>query len=159
MFATILTIELPVDVSVKTAFEGFESTNIIDNDNYQQMYTFLKASVESNIVLNLVEESASDPVNQIFIFEEKFVSNTLEAAQQFQNSTEFQKFFVQAFRTHGATVSVTTESDATLNNGFDPSDRYGATNSYELVNVDTPYIMWEVEFPYPGWQQKINKLQ
>jgi hypothetical protein len=150
MFATNLIIELPVDTSVTTIPEGIDCTMIIDNDNYQQMYAFLKASVESNIILNVVEESAIDPVNQIFILEEKFVSNTLEAAQQFQNSTEFQEFFVQAFRTRGATVSITTESDVTLNNGFDPTDGYSITNSYELVDVDNPYIMWDTEFPYSG---------
>lgn len=150
MFATNLIIELPVDTSITTIPEGIDCTMIIDNDNYQQMYAFLKASVESNIILNVVEESAIDPVNQIFILEEKFVSNTLEAAQQFQNSTEFQEFFVQAFRTRGATVSITTESDVTLNNGFDPTDGYSITNSYELVDVDNPYIMWDTEFPYSG---------
>ena len=150
MFATNLIIELPVDTSITTALQGLDLSMVIDNEKYQQMYAFLKASVESNIILNTVEESAIDPTNQLFVWEEKFFSNTLEAAQQFQNSSDFQEVFVQLFQSHGATVSVTTENDATLSNGFDPRDGYSVTNSYGLVDVDNPYIMWDTEFPYSG---------
>jgi hypothetical protein len=151
MFATNLIIELPVDASITTTLQGLDLSMVIDNEKYQQMYAFLKASVESNIILNVVEESAIDPANQRFVWEEKFFSNTLEAAQQFQNSSDFQEVFVQLFQSHGATVSVTTDlENATLSNGFDTRDGYSVTDSYELVDVNNPYIMWDTEFPYSG---------
>jgi hypothetical protein len=148
MFATNLVIELPVGPTVNTHQKGFEQINLLYNEKYQQMYNFFTASVESNLILNLVEESGADPANQIFIFEEKFFSNTLEDAQQFQNSSGFQELLVQLLQSHNATVTLTTENNATLNDGLDPNDGYADTYSVELVSIDIPYVMWVTQFPY-----------
>ena len=148
MFATSLKIELPVGPTVDTSSGGFAQANLLVNEKYQQMYNFLKTFVESNLILNLVEESSIDPTNQIFSFKEKFFSNSLEHAQQFQNSSDFQEVFVQLFQSHNATVTVTTENDATLDHNFDST--YSDIFKQELISVDIPYFMWDIQFPYSG---------
>ena len=144
MFATKLVIEMPIDPSVVHNNDYMHFINVITDKVHQQMYAFLKASVESSVVLNVVEESLDNTLDEIFILEERFLSDTLESAQQFQNSTDFQQVFVQSFQSHGATVSVTTENDVTLDSG----DRYATM--YELVNISVPNLMWETQFPYSG---------
>jgi hypothetical protein len=144
MFATKLVIEMPIDTSVVHNNDFMHFINVITDEAHQQMYAFLKASVESSVVLNVVEESLDNTLDESFILEERFLSDTLESAQQFQNSTDFQQVFVQLFQSHGATVSVTTENDVTLDSG----DRYATM--YELVNISVPNLMWETQFPYSG---------
>ena len=143
MFATKLVWEQPIDGSVLHD-DNYTYFNIIADKKYQQIYTFLKASVESAMIINVVEESLDTTSSEIFILEERFLSATLESAQQFQNSTDFQQVFVQLFQSHGATVSVTTENDVTLD-----SDNSHA-NLYELVSVSVPNLMWERQFPVNG---------
>ena len=144
MFATKLVIEMPIDSAVMFNNDYMHFINVITDEQHQQMYAFLKASVESNIVSNMVEESLDNTLDEIYILEERFLSDTLESAQQFQNSTDFQQVFVQLFQSHGATVSVTTENDVTLDSG----NRYSTI--YELVNISVPNLMWETQFPYSG---------
>ena len=145
MFATNLAIELPIDASVIHNDDYIRYCNAIIDEKYQQMYTFLKASVESAIILNVVEERSDNASNGILILQGRFLSDTLESAQQFQNSTDFQQVFVQLFQSHGATVSVTTENDVTLD-----SDNSYANHLYELVSVSVPNFMWERQFPVNG---------
>jgi len=141
MFATKLVIEMPIDSSVEYNNNYMHFINVITDEIHQQMYAFFKASVESSVVLNVVEESLDDTLDEIFILEERFLSDTLESAQQFQNSPDFQQTFVQLFQSHGATVSVITENDVTL-------DSDGYATMYELVNMSVPNLMWETQFPY-----------
>ena len=142
MFATNLTIELPIDASITNAIEAIYHATTIGNEKYQQIYDFIKASVESAIILNIVEESIDDSFDDIFILKERFLSDTLESTQQFQNSSDFQELFVQLFQSHGATVFISTENYVTLD-----SEHNNAT-MYELVNISVPNLMWETQFPY-----------
>ena len=142
MFATNLTIELPIDASITNAKEAIYHATTIGNEKYQQIYDFIKASVESAIILNIVEESIDDSFDDIFILKERFLSDTLESTQQFQNSSDFQELFVQLFQSHGATVFISTENYVTLD-----SEHNNAT-MYELVNISVPNLIWETQFPY-----------
>ena len=141
MFATNLTIELPIDASDIHADDGMYFINVIADKEHQKLYAFLKASVESSVILNVVEESYANTLDNIFILEERFLSDTLESTQQFQNSSDFQELFVQLFQSHGATVSVSTETDVTLDSGDNAT-------IYELVNISVPNLIWETQFPY-----------
>jgi hypothetical protein len=138
MFATTLVIELPHPIDSDIVTYG---NNIVD-EKYQQIWTFLKASVESATILNIVEESFDTTSDDITTITERFLSDTLESAQQFQNSTDFQQVFVQLWQSHGATVSVTTDPDAMVDSG----DMY--SSSYELVSMSEPNVMWQTQFPY-----------
>jgi hypothetical protein len=142
MFATNLTIKLPIDASDIHNDDYMYFINVIADKEHQKLYAFLKASVESSVVLNVVEESYANTLDEIFILKERFLSDTLESTQQFQNSSDFQELFVQLFQSHGATVSVTTENDVTLDSG----DTHATI--YELVNISVPNLMWETQFPY-----------
>ena len=152
MFATVLVVQLPVGPNTQTIITGFDEMNLTVNEKYQQMYNFFKTVIESKLILNLMEESSIEPVNQIFVFEQKFFSNTFEDAQQFQNSKDFQEVLVQLYQSHNATVTVTTENTAEFIYDGSIKDGYTMTNTIDLIDIDCTYRMYNVQFPYslPG---------
>ena len=147
MFATNVVTELPVGPDVQDnddIVNGFAKTDKIVNSVYVELYNFLKLSIANGLILNLVHETPSVPLDQVFKNEENFFSTTLEKAQQFQQSQEFQQYVVQPYQDAGATVTVITNKNVDFDNLL-----LNDTLSFDidLIDVETPYFMRGTQHP------------
>jgi hypothetical protein len=120
--------------------------NQILNTDCENIYNEFKSSIESNNILNLVQESIVGNFGRCFV-EENFFSNTLEQVQVFQQSLGVQKF-IQVFRDNNVEVTVSTVENVDFDNITDLKVGFNTTNVTPLIG-NVPYIMWEVEFPLP----------
>ena len=144
MFATNIVINLPVESDVNNYQDGFTQTNIIVNSVYVELYNFLKLSIANGLILNLVHETPSIPTKQVFANTERFFSTTLEKAQQFQQSREFQQYVVQPYQDASATATVITNENVDFDNLL-----IDDTLSFDvdLIDVETPYFMRGMQHP------------
>jgi hypothetical protein len=120
--------------------------NQILNTDCENIYNEFKSSIESNNILNLVQESIVGNFGRCFV-EENFFSNTLEQVQVFQQSLGVQKF-IQVFRDNNVEVTVSTVENVDFDNITDLKVGFNTTSVTPLIG-NVPYMMWEVEFPLP----------
>jgi hypothetical protein len=137
MFVTIHTwtaISIPTE-----SIEVDDHIVSICNPEHAKWYSMLKNCVDSNYMLNTVEEQIN---HELFILENKFYSTTLENALNLQR-TLIDSGWVNFWKNNGYNVTLSApeevDFDAALNN---PNTSW----INELIS-DQPNNMWSIQYP------------